>query len=108
MRGRLIHWPGVLRFLVPVVVAIALIAVAALLRHHARPPLASAKLAAPSTTINPLTRELERCKNLGDRASGDSECLAAWSENRRHFFDGDVNDFPPVRTGDVTGSASQP
>jgi len=109
-KPRLIHWPGVLRFLVYVVVAFALIAAVALLPHHARPPVAAIKLAAPSELTNPLMRELVRCQNLGDRATNDPECLKAWNENRRRFFDGvrDVNAFSPARTPKATGSTSQP
>jgi conjugative transfer region protein TrbK len=108
MRERLIYWPGVLRFLGLVAIAIALIAAAALLRHHARPPLASVRLAAPSTATSPVMRELVRCQYLGDRATDDPECQAAWSENRRHFFDDDTNGLPRARTDKATRSASQP
>jgi conjugative transfer region protein TrbK len=108
MRGRLIHWPGVLRFLAYVAVAIALIVAVVLVRHHAQPPLASMKLAAPSTTISPLVRELVRCADLGDRSGTDPNCLKAWSENRRHFFDSDVNGVSSARTLKTARGASQP
>lgn len=88
MRGRLIHWPGVLRFLGLVAIAIALIVAAAFLPRHARPPVAATRLAAPSESTNPLIRELLRCQTLGNRAEDDPECLKAWSENRYRFFDG--------------------
>jgi conjugative transfer region protein TrbK len=107
-KPRLIHWPGVLRFLVYVVVAFALIAAAALLPHRARPPVAATRLAAPSRSVNPLMRELARCQNLGAKAEDDLACLKAWSKNRRHFFDGDINDLPRVRADKATRSASQP
>ena len=109
-KPRLIHWPGVLRFLVYVVVAFVLIAAAALLPHHVRPPVATTRVAAPSELTSPLMRESVRCQNLGDRAMNDSECLKAWNENRRRFFDGvrDVSAVSPVRAYKATGSASQP
>ena len=30
---------------------------------------------------------LERCRDLGSAAENDAECLAVWSQLRRHFFD---------------------
>jgi conjugative transfer region protein TrbK len=88
MRGRLIHWPGVLRFLVYVAIAIALVVAATFLPRHAQPPVAATRLAAPSKPVSPLMRELARCEDIGEKAENDSACLKAWSENRHQFFDG--------------------
>ncbi len=110
MRGRLIHWPGVLRFLAFVAAAIALVAAAALLPHYTRPYQSSVRLAAPFTPSSALMRELVRCQILGVHANDDSECLVAWSENRRHFFNGaDSNhDAPNARSDDKMRRSSQP
>lgn len=34
----------------------------------------------------PLSRELARCRQLGERAVDEAACKAAWEENRRRFF----------------------
>ena len=109
MRGRLIHWPGVLRFLGLVAIAIALIVAAAFLARHARPPVAATRLAAPSQPTNPLMRELLRCQRLGDKAGDDAECLNAWSENRRRFFGGENGSgaTPSAQQDSKRRSASQ-
>jgi len=35
---------------------------------------------------DPLARELERCKQLAERAASDDRCLAAYKESRQRFF----------------------
>jgi conjugative transfer region protein TrbK len=34
-----------------------------------------------------LVRELVRCQHIGTMAADDARCQAAWTENRRLFFD---------------------
>lgn len=34
----------------------------------------------------PARRELRRCQRLGEAATRDRDCLAAWSENRQRFL----------------------
>jgi conjugative transfer region protein TrbK len=40
----------------------------------------------PAVTADPLARELERCRELGDKAAGDTRCDAAWRESQRRFL----------------------
>lgn len=35
---------------------------------------------------DPARQELRRCQRLGEAATRDADCLAAWSENRRRFL----------------------
>lgn len=35
---------------------------------------------------DPLRQTLRRCQQLGEAATRDSDCLAAWDENRRRFL----------------------
>ena len=58
--------------------------------HSADRSRAHAAATAPSSrTIN---AGLERCRDLGTVAENDAECLAVWSQLRRHFFES----RPPV------------
>ena len=41
--------------------------------------------AAPQAT-DPLTKELERCRLLNEKAGDDEKCQAAYAESRRRFF----------------------
>jgi conjugative transfer region protein TrbK len=41
------------------------------------------------TTDDPLTRELARCKALGDGAAQDAACKSAWKESRERFLKGE-------------------
>jgi conjugative transfer region protein TrbK len=40
----------------------------------------------PTTSSDPLTEELQRCRALATQAKDDAGCEAAWAENRRRFF----------------------
>ena len=39
-----------------------------------------------ASSIDPLAKELERCRQLGGKADGDQACQAAYAENRKRFF----------------------
>ena len=51
-----------------------------------------AQAAATGASGRPINAGLERCRDLGTAAENDAECLAVWSQLRRHFFD----THPPV------------
>lgn len=42
-----------------------------------------------ATAADPLRQTLLRCGGMGSEALDDSNCRAAWAENRRRFFGGD-------------------
>ncbi|OJU50181.1 MAG: hypothetical protein BGO03_09995 [Mesorhizobium sp. 61-13] len=47
-------------------------------------PSSSATPEAPRT--DPLRVTLQRCRALGEAATRDADCLAAWDENRQRFL----------------------
>jgi conjugative transfer region protein TrbK len=49
---------------------------------------------APAAT-DPLTKELQRCKGLNEKAGSDPACEAAYKEERRRFFSHD-NTYQPA------------
>lgn len=51
--------------------------------------MANGRKAAPNKRdrpSNPLSVELRRCGDLGERARADVRCRAAWDESRARFF----------------------
>ena len=88
-KRRVINW----YFLGPVigyiVTAIALVAAVVHFAHHrgrlALPP-ASAMQRTPNDA---LAHEIAHCQAMGAEAANDTDCIAAWAENRRRFFSGD-------------------
>ena len=42
--------------------------------------------ASPAPVADPLTKELDRCNQLGDQARNDPGCVAAAKESARRFF----------------------
>ena len=42
--------------------------------------------AAEAPEANPLSEQLERCRQIGEAATRDADCLAAWEENRHRFL----------------------
>jgi conjugative transfer region protein TrbK len=42
--------------------------------------------AGPPPITDPLAKELERCKQLNERAASDERCEAAYKESRKQFF----------------------
>jgi len=71
-----------------IIVAVAVTAAAIHLVRQDAPagtnPSASPTSEAPRT--DPLRATLQRCRELGEAATRDVECLAAWDENRRRFL----------------------
>jgi conjugative transfer region protein TrbK len=39
-----------------------------------------------ASSVDPLAKELERCRQLGGKAENDQGCQAAYAENRKRFF----------------------
>src|SRR5262245_57826890 len=67
-------------------IAIALLFVLATIRVHRGEGFTPSPPPAPSLSSDPLARELARCGVIGLTAADDSDCKAAWAENRRRFF----------------------
>lgn len=69
-------------------VAVALTATVLELTREPEPQ--SDAVSAPASTgasdADPARRELRRCQRLGEAATRDRDCLAAWSENRQRFL----------------------
>ena len=40
----------------------------------------------PPAVTDPLAKELERCKQLNEKAAADEQCQAAYQQNRQLFF----------------------
>lgn len=36
--------------------------------------------------VDPLRERLQRCRELGEAATRDDDCIATWEENRRRFL----------------------
>ncbi|WP_051442871.1 putative entry exclusion protein TrbK-alt [Mesorhizobium sp. WSM3626] len=51
----------------------------------------------------PLVRELTRCRTLGEQATHDVACKAAWEESRRRFFMPGNHDRPAWPADDRFG-----
>ena len=59
--------------------------------HRAREDLSEAARLSPTLRsetprADPLRKRLRRCQQMGEAATRDSGCLAAWDENRRRFL----------------------
>lgn len=72
-------------------VVIVAVAVTAAGIHLARDdqstrPESSLPTATETSSPDPLRETLRRCRQLGEAATRDAECLAAWDENRRRFL----------------------
>ncbi|MBB4303151.1 conjugative transfer region protein TrbK [Rhodobium orientis] len=75
------------------IAAIAFVAVAitaTVLELTQEPEPLSDAVSAPAPTwasdVDLVRRELRRCQRLGEAATRDRDCLAAWSENRQRFL----------------------
>ncbi|MGB3337989.1 MAG: putative entry exclusion protein TrbK-alt [Devosia sp.] len=71
-----------------IIVAVAVTAVAI---HLVRDEQSSGLQSSPPVTAeaprpDPLRETLRRCRQLGEAATRDVECRAAWDENRRRFL----------------------
>ena len=49
---------------------------------------------------DPLRATLRRCQQLGEAASSDADCLAAWAENRDRFLGRTPASEAPQHSGD--------
>jgi conjugative transfer region protein TrbK len=49
-------------------------------------PQSSPATAAARPRPDPVLETLRRCRQLGEAATRDAACLAAWDENRRRFL----------------------
>jgi conjugative transfer region protein TrbK len=71
-----------------IIVALAVTAAAVHLARQDAPagtiPSSSPNSDAPR--IDPLHAALQRCRELGEAATRDRDCLTAWDENRRRFL----------------------
>lgn len=72
-------------------VIIVAVAVTAAAIHLVRDEKSSGSQASSPTVTetslpDPLRETLRRCRQLGEAATRDVECLAAWDENRRRFL----------------------
>lgn len=77
-------------------IAIALGAIAALMAAmELQRALEEERAAEPAAVVSddPLREVLQRCRSLTPEAlEADTECKAAWEENRRRFFGTSTND----------------
>ncbi len=69
-------------------VAVAMTATVLELTREPQSPTGSVSEPAASAShhADPARRELRRCQRLGEGATRDTDCLAAWLENRRRFL----------------------
>ena len=72
-------------------VVIVAVAVTAAAIQFAREEKSTAPQSSPPTATetprtDPVRETLRRCRQLGEVATRDAECLAAWDENRRRFL----------------------
>ena len=72
------------------IVLVAIAIAATVLELTRKPEPHSNADSAPASTSaasdDPSRRELRRCQRLGEAATRDRDCLAAWSENRQRFL----------------------
>jgi len=77
----------IVRLVAVVAIAVALTATA---MHFAREDGASVEAPMTTTTETPRTDAprdaLRRCRQLGEAATRDADCLAVWDQNRRRFL----------------------
>jgi conjugative transfer region protein TrbK len=72
------------------VIAIAIAMTAAVVdlarRDVAPPNRPSPAIGVETPRTDPLRESLVRCQGIGEAATRDPDCLAAWAENRRRFL----------------------
>ncbi|RWK65633.1 putative entry exclusion protein TrbK-alt [Mesorhizobium sp.] len=71
------------------VIAIAVAGTAAaihLAREESSTTTRPSPAAAEAPRTDPLRETLRRCQQMGESATRDPQCLAAWEENRRRFL----------------------
>ncbi|MCO6185177.1 putative entry exclusion protein TrbK-alt [Rhizobium sp. L1K21] len=71
-----------------VFVAVAITATVLEVTREPKPQSNAISAPAPAGLSNddPARTELRRCQQLGEAATRDRDCLAAWSENRQRFL----------------------
>lgn len=71
-----------------VFVAVAITATVLELSREPKPQsgAVSAPASAGASSDDPARLKLRRCQRLGEAATRDRDCLAAWSENRQRFL----------------------
>ena len=71
-----------------VIVAVAVTAAAIQLARDDQSTGTQSSLPATAETLrpDPVRETLQRCRQLGEAATRDAECLAAWDVNRRRFL----------------------
>lgn len=71
-----------------VIVAVAVTAAAIHLvrEDNSSVPQSSPPTATETPRTDPVRERLWRCRQLGEAATRNAECLAAWDENRRRFL----------------------
>ncbi|MBE0578757.1 putative entry exclusion protein TrbK-alt [Devosia sp.] len=71
-----------------VIVALAVTAAAIQLARddQSTGPQPSPPPVAETPRTDPMRETLQRCRQKGEAATRDTECLAAWDENRRRFL----------------------
>ena len=82
-------------------VAIAITAtVIEMTREEGTVPASTAPAPALQPPADPLRATLRWCQQLGEAASSDADCLAAWAENRDRFLGRMPAPEAPQRPGD--------
>ena len=69
-----------------VIVALVGTAAAIFVARDGATPSAAALSSAPVPPLDSLHATLLHCAEIGEAAIHDSDCLAAWAENRRRFL----------------------
>ena len=71
-----------------VIVAVAVTAAAIQLARDERStgPRSTTPTATETPRTDPVRETLRRCRQLGEVATRDADCLAAWDESRRRFL----------------------
>ena len=89
MKARVINWGYLGPLLAHLALAGVLVGGAVYLAHHGhRTAMPSPHIVARSQ--DELLRELAYCQTLGAKSANDMDCIAAWAENRRRFFEAGV------------------
>jgi conjugative transfer region protein TrbK len=87
------------RIVAIVFVAIAITAtVIEVTREEGPAPVSIGPALQPSA--DPLRATLRRCQQLGEAASSDADCLAAWADSRDRFLGRTPAPVAPQRPGD--------
>ena len=75
------------RIAVIAIVAVAITAAAIQLARQEAPLGARpSPPAAEAPEADPFSERLDRCRQMGEAATRDADCLAAWEENRNRFL----------------------